>query len=310
MKKCIGLIAGHSGDSLTEKLQNKGYAVALVGGCENEPGMNKADFTLIQDLSNHHKITSFFMNHDVNKVIVGTGHSKAIELVEYIHSRGMITNINHSKSLLAKDKIKFKNELIKIKVKTPKYLSINVDDLIPIEKIVDEIKIPCVIKSTTDAIQPQKVDTISELKAAIENVKATNTVVLVEEYIKGNDCTVAVVSDIKNVRGLGVTYYSKAKEYKLKGFNDAYSRKLPDEKELELNLLATQIVEKLKFTGVLRVDFIIDEKSGESFVLEINTVIVTGYNGSAYPFFKEQGIDIAEVMITNSLKLIGEEQVI
>lgn len=309
MKKCIGLIAGHSGDSLTDKLKNKGYAVALVGGRENEPGMNKADFILIEDLSNHQKIASFFMEHYVNKVIVGTGHSKAINLVEYLHNRGLATNINHSKSLLAKDKIKFKNELIDIKVKTPKFMSINVDEDVPFKAILDKIKIPCVIKSTTDAVQPQKVDTILELQDAIENVKATNTVVLIEEYIKGNDCTVAVVSDCNNVRSLGVTYYSKAKEYNLKGFDDAYSKKLSDEKELELNSLATQIVEKLEFKGVSRVDFIIDEKSGENYVLELNTVIVTGYNGSAYPFLKEQGIDIAEIMIDNSLKLIGEEKV-
>ena len=307
MKKCIGLIAGHSGDSLTDKLKSKGYEVALVGGRKNEPGMDKANFTLVEDLSNHQKIARFFIEHGVDKVVVGTGHSKAIDIVEYLDDRGFITNINYSESLLAKDKVKFKNELISIKIKTPKFMSIDVDEHISIEKIVGEIKTPCVIKSATDAVQPQKVDTIPELKQAIEDVKDTNTVVLVEEYIKGNDCTVAVVSDGENVRGLGVTYYSKAKEYKLKGFKEAYSKKISEDKEIELNSIAIQIVEKIGFKGVSRVDFIIDEKSGESYVLELNTVIVTGYNGSAYPFFKRQGIDIAEIMINNSLKLIGEE---
>lgn len=307
MKKCIGLIAGISGDSLTDKLKNKGYSVALVGGRENEPGMNNADCILVEDLSNHKKIANFFMEQGVDKIIIGTGHSKAIDLVEYLHNSGLITNINNSKSLLAKDKIRFKKELINIKVKTPKFMSISVADHTPIQAIIDSINLPCVIKSTTDAVQPQKVNNTSELLAAIESVKATNTIVLVEEYIKGNDCTVAVVSDGEQIISLGVTYYSKAKEYKLKGFDGAYSQKISDEKELELNSLAIKIVEKLGFKGVSRVDFIIDEKSGDSYVLELNTVIVTGYNGSAYPFFKEQGIDIAEVMISNSLKLIGEE---
>lgn len=309
MKTCIGLIAGHSGDSLTDKLKNRGYAVALVGGRENEPAMNKADFTLIEDLSSHQNIASFFMDHSVSKIIVGTGHAKALSLVEYLNNRGFITNINHSKSLLAKDKIRFKNELINIDIKTPKFMSINITEEIPLEIIDEKIGIPCVIKSTTDAVQPQKVDTVSELIQAVEEVKATNTVVLIEEYIKGNDCTVAVVSDSNSVRSLGVTYYSKAKEYKLKGFESAYSNKLSDKKEEELNLIATQIVEKLGFTGVSRVDFIVDEKADLSYVLELNTVIVTGYNGSAYPFFKKQGIDIAEVMIDNSLKLVCEEYI-
>lgn len=306
MKKCIGLIAGHSGDSLTDKLKNRGYTVALVGGRENEPGMNKADFILIEDLSNHQKIARFFIEHDASKVIVGTGHSKAINLVEYLHKAGLITNIDRIKSLLAKDKIKFKNELISIKVKTPKFLRVDFDEYIPVEVISDKIRIPCVIKSNTDAAQPQKVNTTFELQVAIESVKETNTTVLVEEYIKGNDCTVAVVSDGDSVRGLGVTYYSKAKEYRLKGFSEAYSKKISEQKEEELNSIAVQIVDKLGFKGVSRVDFIIDDKTGQSYVLELNTVIVTGYNGSAYPFFKEQGIDIAEIMINNSLKLIGE----
>jgi len=116
-----------------------------------------------------------------------------------------------------------------------------------------------------------------------------------------------VESDGKNVRSLGVTYYCKAKEYKLKGFEGAYSKKMSEDKESEICKIAVQIVEQLGFTGLLRIDFIVDECSEKVYVLELNTVIVTGYKGSAYPFFKKQGIDIAEVMISNSLKLLGLE---
>jgi len=104
-----------------------------------------------------------------------------------------------------------------------------------------------------------------------------------------------------------VTYYCKAKEYKLKGFEGAYSKKMSEDKESEICKIAVQIVEQLGFTGLLRIDFIVDECSEKVYVLELNTVIVTGYKGSAYPFFKKQGIDIAEVMISNSLKLLGLE---
>lgn len=309
MKKCIGLVAGHSGDSLTDKLRNIGYQVALVGGSENEPGMDNADFILIEDLSNYSKIADFFLNNKVSKVIIGTGHYKAINLANYLNNIGIITNINYEKSLLAKDKIKFKKELININIKTPKFLNIDFDKNIEVEEIINKINIPCVIKSNTDAIQPQKVNIIKNLEDAILQVKNSNTDVLVEEYIKGNDCTVAVVSDGNIIKSLGVTYYSKAKEYKLNGFEGAYSKKVSYEKELELNSIAINIVKELEFKGLSRIDFIIDEKSEEIYVLELNTVIVTGYNGSAYPFFKEQGIDVAEVMIQNSLRLIDEENI-
>jgi len=78
LKTCIGLIAGHSGDSLTDILKRKGYLVAVVGGAENEPGMDKADFVLVGDLSKHKEIINFFREHEADKVIIGTGHRKAI----------------------------------------------------------------------------------------------------------------------------------------------------------------------------------------------------------------------------------------
>jgi len=56
------------------------------------------------------------------------------------------------------------------------------------------------LKSAVDAVQPVKANSVAELKEAVEKVRATNTAVLIEEYIKGNDCTVAVESDGKNVR--------------------------------------------------------------------------------------------------------------
>jgi len=308
LETCIGLIAGHSGDSLTDILKRKGYKVAIVGGTENEPGMDKADFVLVEDLSNHSEIISFFRKNEVNKVIIGTGHHKVILLAEILERAGFKTNINYQKSLLAKDKIKFKEELLRMKIATPKYLSIGVNEDASIDEITGKIAIPCVVKSSVDAVQPVKANSVAELKEAIEAVKATNTVVLIEEYIKGNDCTVAVESDGKNIRSLGITYYCKAKEYRLKGFDGAYSAKMSEDKESEICNISVQIVEQLGFTGLLRLDFIVDEYTRKVYVLELNTVIVTGYNGSAYPFFKRQGIDIAEVMISNSLKLLGLEK--
>jgi len=103
---------------------------------------------------------------------------------------------------LAKDKIKFKKELAKLKIATPEYLSFDSNEDVSIDETVSKISIPCVVKSAVDAVQPVKANSVAELKEAVEKVRATNTAVLIEEYIKGNDCTVAVESDGKNVRSL------------------------------------------------------------------------------------------------------------
>ena len=68
--------------------------------------------------------------------------------------------------------------------------------------------------------------------------------------------------------------------------------------------IASDIVRKIGFSGLVRIDFIISEKI---YVLELNSVIVTGYHGSAYPFFEKQGINIATKAINASLKILKEE---
>jgi len=70
--------------------------------------------------------------------------------------------------------------------------------------------------------------------------------------------------------------------------------------------IAVQIVEQLGFTGLLRIDFIVDECSEKVYVLELNTVIVTGYKGSAYPSLKTRHRHCGSYDI-NSLKLLGLE---
>lgn len=297
--ECIGLIAGHSGDSLTDELHNLGYEVAIVGGKKNEPGMSNADFVLVQDLDSYNEIIDFFLDHKVKRIVIGTGHSKALGLSNKLNMNGLITNIDYELSMLAKDKIKFKDALKLINVDTPKYLSFK-DDNINCEEIIHLIGLPCVVKSAVDAIQPQKVDNYKELCDAINEVNETNTDILIEEYIKGNDCTVAVKSNGMLSEDLGVTYYSKAREYKLKGFNEAYSAKMSFETEKELCLIARKVTEEMGFIGLVRVDFIVADKI---YALELNSVIVTGYNGSAYPFFKAQDINIAKVMIDNAIEI-------
>jgi len=53
----------------------------------------------------------FFREHEADKVIIGTGHRKAILLAKALEKNGFKTNINYSKSLLAKDKSSSKRSL-------------------------------------------------------------------------------------------------------------------------------------------------------------------------------------------------------
>ena len=299
----IGLIAGKSGDSLTDELHNVGHQVAIVCGYDNEPGSDLADEVCISDLRNVNEIISFFKEHDVKKVIIGTGHRFAFDLVEELEHNDIHTNIEIEKSKLAKNKWLFKKELDKISILTPQAELFEKGE---VDSRINNLALyPCVAKSTNDSFQPEKVNSKEELIELIERERHTfqNSDLMLEQYINGYDCTVAVSSDGSIVKDYGITYYSKAKEYGLKGFEEADTCKFDKATEYEICKIAREVVEKCGFKGLVRLDFIIKEK--DIYVLELNTVMVTGYHGSAYPFFKANGINIAKEAVNVTLKILG-----
>lgn len=305
MKELIGLIGGKSGDSITDELHKKNKRVLLIVGKENEPGTDKADIVLVKELNYKEEIYKSIIENKITKVIIATGHILAIELAEYLKERNISISINVELSKLCKDKYLFKQYIESKGFKTPKYKYLNykktkADEL---ELLVEAIKLPCVLKSTIDVIQPQLINNIKELKDEILKIFNLNSDVLIEEYIDGNDCTVAIYSDGIEVRDLGVTYWSKAKEHKLRGFENAYSINLSDYLELEVLRISHELAKTIDLLGLCRVDFIV--KGEEIYILEVNSVIVCGYTGNIPQLFKEKNINLAEVSVETALSILA-----
>lgn len=296
----IGLVAGSSGDSLTDKLKERGFKVYLVAGKEEEPGVSTADKVLIENLENKHKISTFFIKNEVKDIIIATGHNLAIELAEFLENQNINISVDYKKSKLCKDKINFKDKIKSLGYKTPKYWTIS--NIKKIKETLEKIEFPVVIKSATDKTQPEKIWNIEDAIILSKKILELGSRILIEEYIEGNDCTMAVVNDTLNIEALEITYYSKAKEYKLKGFDNSKSNKMTGEIEGKIKGISEKIIKDLKIEGVPRVDYIVKDK--EIYILEINSIIITGYNGSAYPFFDKQGVDIADIAVKTALKIL------
>lgn len=303
MKEVIGLVAGHSGDSLTDKLHKKNFKVAIVCGKTDEPGYGLADYKIQTDLSKKEEIYRFFVRNNVEKVVIGTGHILAIELSQFLEAKGLTTNISYENSIFVKDKIKTKKFFKRYDILTPKFIygsDIN---------IINDIKLigfPCVVKSSVDKIQPVKVYNIKELYEQVNIILRLKSNVLIEEFIDGGDCTTAVVYNGKNIKLIQNIEYSKAKAYGLQGFNSAHVANIDDYINEEIKKIIFRFYEINPIIGTVRFDFIIDKE--KIYLLEINSVIVTGYNGSAYPFFKKANIDIADIMIENSIDIFNNKK--
>ena len=299
MNKVIGLIAGTSGDSLTNQFQRLGYKVALVIGKHTEPGHNIADYVLVTDLDNGDDIISFFNKVEANFVIFGTGHYKAINLLPLLERHGFVTNLSVEKFNLVKDKIKFKDYIVKKGFLTPSYSK--VETFVDFQLYKPTFKFPSVVKSAIDVVQPIKVYDITRLEEVVVNILEKNSAVLIEEYIDGSDCTVAVTNVNREISNYGVLYYCKAKEYNLEGFTNANSSKLNKSLELLICNISEHLVFNVNVPGLVRVDYIV--KDNIPYILEINAVIVTGYTGSAYPFFTDANIDISKIMAETALAI-------
>lgn len=299
----IGLIAGNSGDSLADQLINKGYKVLIIVGKDFEPGVKNATEYLVEDLSNKEKILKKLKEYCIDKVVIGTGHIKAIELTAYLETNGIDNSLNIEVTKLAKDKILFKKKLDEIGLLTPSFLSMNTNIITPaIKNQIEKIGFPLVVKSSIDLTQPEKVKNYEELLGAISEINETGSEILIEEFIKGSDCTVHVTNDGENTEILGVKYWSKAKEKQLKGFDNSYSLELTNELEEKIKESSRKLMLRLNVLGYCKVDFTVE--GDKAYILEINTVTLTGYNSSSYKYFAEKKIDISKKMVDTALNIL------
>lgn len=303
----IGLIAGKSGDSLTEEIQKKGYKVALVIGKEKEPGFDIADEVLLTDLLNKEEVYKFFKKLKVKYLIVGTGHIVVLKTVKFLKEKGIKLSIDIDKTLMCKDKYIFKQEIEKMGYLTPKYEIFRKESNKEenINNILAKFKFPIVLKSPIDKCQPVAVNSILELKKYYEILENLNSDILIEEYITGSDITVPVVRNYDNTKCLGILYWSKGKVENLKGFEKSNSYKLDNENEVIEKI--EELIKKIGLIGLSRTDIIVKNK--KIYILEINSIIFCGNTEEVYSkLWKENGFDFACQTVENALKVFEMER--
>lgn len=307
----IGIIAGISGEVIRKELENKGYKTCVISGRKDDVGMEKSDLYLAEDLRKKENILKFLQKNNISKLILGTGHILAFELAEYLNKNGIKISINPEKSLLAKDKYLYKEKLEELGFLTPKFIKLKKDEALNIEKI-NKLKFPVVIKSTIDTMYPQKISLKDEALKVIETIQKTDSDVLIEEYIEGIDTTIPVYSNKEETKAIIVSYYSKAKECKLKGFlfEGSNEKKLTKEIEKKLMNFSEEVVKKTGTIGMVRLDIIVDSDNN-FYILECNSVMVTGIHPNQIEygteFLQKENVNFAKYTVENALKIFNQE---
>ncbi len=178
-------------------------------------------------------------------------------------------------SSLAMDKVMSKRVFKSVGIPTPNFMAINKKTFTPSFNV--EIPFPLVVKPSREG-STFGISILNEpgkLKNAIDEAFAFDTEVLIEEYIGGMELTVGILGDealpvIDIIPNTG--FYDFESKYTKGATEYIVPARLESNTASTLRKLALDAHNALGCSGVSRVDFRMDKKNYEPYVLEVNTI--------------------------------------
>jgi D-alanine-D-alanine ligase len=146
--------------------------------------------------------------------------------------------------------------------------------------ILERLKLPVFVKPNNggSSIGMSKVKEPDALQAALDKAFIEDDQVLVEEFIKGRELTIGVFKSKGEVIALPITEIIAKNEFfdyeaKYEGASEEITPAKCDESVAEkIRTEAIKAYAVFNCKGLIRIDFIYNEDSGNPFMLEINTV--------------------------------------
>ena len=148
-------------------------------------------------------------------------------------------------------------------------------------ELAKRVSLPVFVKPNNggSSIGMSKVNRKEDLAAAIQKAFKEDDQVLVEEFISGREFTVGVFRRGKEIIILPITEIITTKDFfdfeakYSPGFTDEITPATLDESMADkIRQTAKKIYQVFNCNGVVRIDMIYNEASGEPFLLEINTI--------------------------------------
>jgi D-alanine-D-alanine ligase len=177
-------------------------------------------------------------------------------------------------SALAMDKLRTKQLLEGAGLPTPKYMLL--DENTDLNYVVAELGLPLMVKPALEgsSIGMTKVEQEEKMQAAYDTASRYEGLVFAEQWVSGNEYTIAVLGD-EALPVIRLETPHKFYDYEAKYFaNDTRYHcpcGLPQEQEARLQRLSLSAFRAVGASGWGRVDILVDE-SDKPYVIELNTV--------------------------------------
>ncbi len=187
-------------------------------------------------------------------------------------------------------------------ITTAKALLLKRDQEWQIEKIVEELGMPCFVKpnESGSSFGVTKVTDNNHLENAIKHALSESNEVIVEQFINGTEVTCGVLKTSSKALIFPITEVVSKKEFF--DYEAKYTPGLSDEiTPARINNELAEIVRKtssiiydaLNCRGIVRIDYIISDN--ELYFLEVNTVPGMSENSIVPKQIWEAGLTVAEV---------------
>jgi D-alanine-D-alanine ligase len=178
-------------------------------------------------------------------------------------------------SSLGMDKLRTKQLLEGIGIATPKWRQIESEA--DCAAVVKELGCPMIVKPALEgsSIGMSKVESAAELPTAWQKAAESGSEVFAEAWVHGPEYTAAILHD-QVLPLIQIAANNTFYDYEAKYFSDETRYicpcDLPADKERHFGELALQAFRAIGAEGWGRVDFMLDDETGELQVLEVNTV--------------------------------------
>ncbi|RKX27687.1 MAG: D-alanine--D-alanine ligase [Candidatus Zixiibacteriota bacterium] len=288
-------VSFNSGQAIIDALRRLGHKVAAL---DPATGIDLLDSSgqyvsigidsneSIPDTLNSEIITTTLTSHALENVDVvfiglhgGMGENGTIQCL--LDLAGIkYTGSGMAASAIAMDKAMTKRLAASMKIRTPKWALCQIeggtDEVEVLEQIRSNFDFPMIVKpnDSGSTVGLTRVEAPRQLYPALVKASGESHNVLVEKYIKGRELTVSVIDGqplpIVEIIPEGGLYDYKAKYTKGKS---QYIVPAEIRREIKKSLQedAVRVYEIIGATGLVRVDFILDENEKHYF-LELNTL--------------------------------------
>lgn len=177
---------------------------------------------------------------------------------------------------LAMDKIKTKQVWLSLNLPTAKFQVIDEPNNINYQSLLDDLGGIIMVKPANEgsSIGMAKVDNVQDLKEAVKAAQDFDQDILLEQWIDGDEYTVAILGD-ESLPAIHMTTPHDFYDYEAKYQSNSTQYHCPcglsSEDEAQLGEIALKAFKAVNARGWGRVDFMRD-KNNQWYLLEVNTV--------------------------------------